>query len=403
MTRTPRRRTAAATIAGAIAASSLALASGPAAADPTTGPTAATEAAPSPGTVLAARADDHYAAELYKSGARVQHALYATRDQDGKPAAASAALITPGGTPPAGGFPVVAIGHPTTGVAAECGPTRTKDLSGSLEPLVLPLLRAGNAVTITDYIGMGDPAEIGQAKHKYVFGGTENAQAVLDSVRALRTVFPRTVDERRTVVLGSSQGGQTAARAADIAATYAPDVPLAGAVLGSPALDLTPIAGLLSDPKTMTVMQLGIAPYLAQSLENATAGSHPYTALINDDVRTASRACLGGSGTVGLAAAAALNSATGSLRLADPAAGEWINQRLTAERGLTKRTTTPVFIVRGEEDPLILPEWTARAVESARAAGNTITDTTHKGGHATSDETAPMLAAVNSLFKMGEN
>ena len=153
--------------------------------------------------------------------------VYRSVSFTGEPIAVSAIVLVPFGAPPAGGWPVIAWAHGTTGIVPKCGPSKLPD----------PLLRiagvnqaiAGRYVIIaTDYPGLG----VGPA-HPFLVGESEG-RAVLDSIRAVQAM-PEAHAGRRTALLGFSQGGHAVLWANQIAPHYAPELDLVGVAALAPA------------------------------------------------------------------------------------------------------------------------------------------------------------------------
>jgi pimeloyl-ACP methyl ester carboxylesterase len=153
----------------------------------------------------------------------------------------SALAAVPTGAPPSGGWPVVSIGHTTTGAARTCAPSL--DPFGAPTPagcnffdwMLRPFAEAGMVAVATDYRGLGTPGP-----HPYLAGELE-AMDLLDAARAVRRLEPRAGAE--TLLWGHSQGGQAAACAAEAAPTYAPELAVRGAVCAAPAVELVELLG----------------------------------------------------------------------------------------------------------------------------------------------------------------
>ncbi len=164
------------------------------------------------------------------AGATAYKVLYRSTKPDGTPIAVSGIVIIPAGTPPPGGWPIVAWAHPTTGVVPHCAPSLAlfvfQQMAGSRR-----LLENGYAIAATDYPGLGTPGP-----HPYLVGASE-ARAVIDSVRAARS-FPGLENSNRFAVWGHSQGGQAALFTGMIARTYAPELQLVGVAAAAPATEL---------------------------------------------------------------------------------------------------------------------------------------------------------------------
>src|SRR3984885_2709005 len=165
------------------------------------------------------------------AGATAYRVLYRSTKPDGTPIAVSGIVIVPAGHPPAGGWPIVAWAHPTTGVVPRCAPSLAlfvfQQMAGSRH-----LLETGYAIAATDYPGLGTPCP-----HPYLVGVSE-ARAVIDSVRAARS-FPGLENSTRYAVWGHSQGGQAALFTGMIAKSYAPELQLVGVATAAPATDLS--------------------------------------------------------------------------------------------------------------------------------------------------------------------
>jgi len=150
--------------------------------------------------------------------------LYGSTDGIGgkAPVAVSGAVFLPEGTPPTGGWPLVAWAHGTTGVADVCAPSWRERYP--YEAVYLSAwLTAGYAVVATDYQGLGTPGP-----HPYLATRPE-AYSVLDSVRAALRAFPTQL-ANRIVLAGFSQGAGAAFASAGLSREYAPELGVKGAV-----------------------------------------------------------------------------------------------------------------------------------------------------------------------------
>ena len=149
--------------------------------------------------------------------------LYTSTDgMDGKtPVVVSGAFFAPKGTPPEGGWPLIAWAHGTTGVADICAPSwQTRSFRD--QSYLDAWLDQGYAVVATDYQGLGTPGP-----HPYLATRPE-AYGVLDSIRAARQAFPDIAN--KVVIVGQSQGGGAAFATAGIAPDYAPELGIRGTV-----------------------------------------------------------------------------------------------------------------------------------------------------------------------------
>jgi pimeloyl-ACP methyl ester carboxylesterase len=159
---------------------------------------------------------------LAMAGEQFRILYSSTNGMDGKtPVAVSGAYFAPKGTPPAGGWPLVAWAHGTTGIADVCAPSWTARTKRDADYLNTWLAQ-GYAIVATDYQGLGTPGP-----HPYLAVRPE-AYSVLDSVRAALKGFPNIANQ--IVIIGQSQGGGAAFATAGIAPFYAPELHIRGTV-----------------------------------------------------------------------------------------------------------------------------------------------------------------------------
>lgn len=282
---------------------------------------------------------------------------------DGKPITVSASTFLPAGTPPPGGWTVVAIGHGTTGILPECAPSLSPNLSG-IAPLVAQFLAKGFAVTMADYEGLGEPGV-----HAYPNAGAAGRN-IIDSVRALRHLRPGAVSDRWLAV-GGSQGAGAVWGANEIAAAYAHDLHLLGVFAFAPPAafaDYVDIAsaGTLNPDQTAAyvwmLMSLGrgrpdfdLAPYRRGSVtRNWTKLSYctgPRAAERNDALR---------------------QIMPDELKPASPGAARRMKAILAAMELPKRRAAAPMLVLYGGRDAFLDPAWTARAVRQACRLGSQV-------------------------------
>ncbi len=160
-----------------------------------------------PGALLREAAFDGYA---IPQGARAIRILYHSLDANNQDVATSGVVLIPAGRPPAGGWPVIAWAHGTSGVARQCAPSLQKDLVYGEEGLI-PMVRAGFAVVATDYHGLGT-----KGPHQYV-NKLAQARDVIYSIPAARSAVPSLA--RKWTAIGHSQGGIAMWGVAELQAT----------------------------------------------------------------------------------------------------------------------------------------------------------------------------------------
>jgi pimeloyl-ACP methyl ester carboxylesterase len=185
------------------------------------------------------------------AGAQAYRVLYRSTGLSGEPIAVSGVIVVPPGAAPAGGRPIVAWAHPTTGVVPHCAPSLALFVFQQMAGL-RQLIEQGAVVAATDYPGLGTAGP-----HPYLVGDSE-ARAVIDSVRAARNL-PGVGGGNDFAVWGHSQGGQASLYAGLIARSYAPELRLVGVAAAAPATSLVTLMGddfKTSGGKNLTAMTL---------------------------------------------------------------------------------------------------------------------------------------------------
>lgn len=144
---------------------------------------------------------------------RAVRTAYGTLDQHGEAAIATSATFLPHGTPPPGGWPVIAWAHGTTGLGDDCAPS-THPRSERDAAYLGHWLRQGYAVVAADYVGLGTPGLLSY------LNGSSTARGIVDSVVAARAEGLPLAPQ--WALVGQSQGAgaalNTAVRATDIGA-----------------------------------------------------------------------------------------------------------------------------------------------------------------------------------------
>jgi dienelactone hydrolase len=170
------------------------------------------------------------------NAARGVRVLYTSTDGvDGKTIVpVSGAIYFPTGTAPAGGWPVIAWAHGTTGIGDVCAPSWMERGRRDTDYLNAWLAQ-GYAVVASDYQGLGTPGG-----HPWMTVRPEG-WSVLDSVRSALRAFPQLANS--IVIVGQSQGAHAALSAAGLAGEYAPTLTIRGTVAtgvgGSPPQSLS--------------------------------------------------------------------------------------------------------------------------------------------------------------------
>ncbi|MBF6543422.1 lipase family protein [Nocardia brasiliensis] len=162
--------------------------------------------------------------------------LYRTCDLHGVPEVAVTTVLLPWGADPAAARPLVSFQCAIDAVASKCLPSyalrRGARAAGAIPQLELPLIAAaltrGWAVSVPDHGGTA--GRFGVAR--------EPGYRALDGIRAALAFAPLGLGPSTPVALwGYSGGGLATAWAAELAAEYAPELELVGAVAASPVGD----------------------------------------------------------------------------------------------------------------------------------------------------------------------
>lgn len=199
----------------------------------------------------------------------VTRVLYKSTNRAGKAVAVSGTVFVPK-TPwlGLGKRPIIGYGVGTQGMADRCAPSRQFAEGFEYEGMFIEgLLLRGYAVAMTDYEGLGTAGT-----HTYM-DRVSQGRAVLDVVRAAQKLPNSGLTADNPVGLtGYSQGGGSTASAAELAATYAPELKIKGAAVGAVPANLAAVAKFL-DGSMWSVFGLYAAVGLAASYN---VDSSPY-------------------------------------------------------------------------------------------------------------------------------
>jgi hypothetical protein len=179
---------------------------------------------------------------------RAWQVQYISTDVAGEPVTVVGTVAVPEAPWTKGGSrPVVAFNPGTLGLGPQCAFSKQIAETPQDQPEsgnIASFLKAGYAVAATDGIGYMD----GQV-HTYVVGGN-SGHALLDMVRAAFRVPGAGLDPTTKVgISGYSEGGFASLWAAQLAASYAPELAVVGAAAGGVPGDLRVVAdGLNGKP-----------------------------------------------------------------------------------------------------------------------------------------------------------
>ncbi|WP_230595524.1 lipase family protein [Rhodococcoides fascians] len=327
-----------------------------------------------PGSLISAEPIEDIAVDITELGAAATRVVYrSTSGVTGEPTDVSGTVVIPGGVAPEGGWPVVSFGHGTTGVLNNCGPSEYVNLLGSA-PIVAALVLNGYAVTMTDYQGLGLDGNY----HPYLDSKTFGYN-MIDAVRAARNFLPTL--STRWAAYGVSLGGMAAWAASDRNAEYGGGLELVGTAAIVPVSDMAGLADAAASG-TLTRAQYPLLMYALHGL----AITHPEMNL--DDYRSGlarerwddfMQCVPPGSDQVPELVARLQAS---DLRPVDQQATDRLRGWLADMALPTQKSTSPLLVMYGSEDDLILESWTEKALSRACDAGDVVEYELHSGeGH----------------------
>lgn len=316
-----------------------------------------------PGTLVSAMTMPEFDRSSEGEGMRAARVVYrSTSGDSGAPTVVSGSVFSPLGTPPAGGWPIVAFGHGSLGIDEPCAPSLSGTLLGTMD-IVSKLIQAGYAVAFADYQGLGAPGN-----HPYLDARTAGLN-VIDAVRALHHTFPDMSD--KWAMLGGSQGGGAVWAADEQVATYAPDALPVGAVAMAPAADVTGLVDT-AQAQSLTREQQAALALIVESL----ARLHPDlnradyrhgVAAQKWDVLTA---CSGAA--VHDRKAVIDELGTGDVKPSTPEAADRLRGYLQQWALPQQRLAAPLLVLYGGKDEYIDPAWTTAAIARACEIGGSL-------------------------------
>ncbi len=295
------------------------------------------------------------------AGSVAWRVMYRSTDARGDDVVTSAVVVAPNGSGPDPERPVLSWGHPTTGAAPRCAPSRGVDPFVLIEGLV-GFVDAGYTVVAADYPGMGV-----EGPSSYLIGATAG-HAVLDAVRAAQAI-PAAGAGDDLLLWGHSQGGQAVLFAAQEVAEYAPELDLHGVAVAAPAAQLAELLGDDIDALSgVTIGSYALSAY-ADFYGPDTPGAELSSVLTEPAQRSIgamSRLCLFGQQH-------ALHA------LARPLVGDFLTEDLATtapwDELLAENTPggapidVPVLVTQGLADQLVVPSTTDEFVSRICAAG----------------------------------
>ncbi|MDN4616308.1 alpha/beta fold hydrolase [Leifsonia sp. F6_8S_P_1B] len=293
-------------------------------------------------------------------GATAWRILFRSTDLRGDAVLNSGMLVVPDGPAPDDGRTIVSWGHPTTGSAEKCAPSRSVDPYLWMEGLP-SLLKQGYAVVSTDYTGMGVPGP-----DSYLIGATEGRN-VLDAARAARGFLGDAASDR-VLLWGHSQGGQAVLFAAQLSREYAPELDVRAVAVAAPATDLAAL--LRADIGDVSGVSIGSYAFAAYS----EVYDAPLDSILTPEAEAALPAM---NGFCLITQNAALHKVAqplvGRFVTADPGATQPWADLLAANTPGTSALPMPLLVAQGRADQLVRPAATSAFVEREKRLGTAVT------------------------------
>jgi alpha-beta hydrolase superfamily lysophospholipase len=321
-----------------------------------------------PGAIIAATdlaSADPWLESATSLSKRITYASLSGIDDSGKHVTGS--VFVPKGRPPQRGWPIVVFGHTTTGSLPECAPSLSPTLLGA-SATVEGLVRAGYVVAVPDYQGLGN-AGTDTTYHPYL-DSTTAGYNMIDAVRATRKLVPDASAD--WVALGTSQGGQAAWAANELAGNKGWGLRFLGSASVSPTADLNGLADAAAAGELTQQQQLALQAFLA-ALKNEYGNDvnlDDYRRGIVQQKWDVLSSCQGQTSEQRAEVAAQITP--DDLRPSNPTA-------VATLRGYLEKTTlpqgpaaAPMLVIYGGKDSLIPPSWTDRALDRACRMGDVI-------------------------------
>lgn len=294
--------------------------------------------------------------------ARAWRIMYRTTDSTGQIVVSTGIVVSPL-APASDARTVLAWGHPTTGTAADCAPSRSFDPFIGIEGMRFMLDR-GYVIAATDYVGMGT-----EGPDSYLVGTTAG-NAMLDAVRAAESLSDAQAGTD-VVLWGHSQGGQAALFAAQLAPTYAPELTVQAVAVAAPAADLTALMGdHLDDVSGVTIGSYAFNAFSQIYSDQGATLESILTPEAQALLPQMNRLCL-------------LTNISELHRIADPVVGNFVTANpntvepwadLLAENSAGGTPfTAPLFVAQGLSDELVVPAATEKFVALETQQGMDVT------------------------------
>ena len=299
--------------------------------------------------------------------------------------------------------PVAVWGHPTTGIAPTCAPSRQKvpdaNIAGAQQ-----LIDSGWIVAAPDYEGLGID---GLGPHPYMVGDSLG-HSMLDIVRVIADL-PDANSADQFAAYGHSEGGQAALFAGQLAPLYAPELHLTAVAAMAPSGELDQI--FREDHSTVTGALLG--GYLGGSWSKWFAGENqnlpPDQGFSSESLfdraswrladSIAAACSVGEPSVLPLWGQIASALDAGTFWRRNPGIDAPWAQRLAENSAGQAPIASPVLLTVGTADDIVSPAAVAATEARYRANGTEVTMRTFAGG----DHMSGVSLALLDVLRFIEN
>lgn len=286
-------------------------------------------------------------------GVKSWKVLYKSSKINGASTPVTGTVIVPTATWTGGGSrPIVTYALGTQGVAKKCAGSKQLETGTEYEIAnIVAALKRGYAVVITDYDGYTTGS-----KPSYIVAGNEG-RAVLDIVRAADDIPNVGISATNSplAIWGYSQGGQAAASAGELEASYAPELRTIGVAAGGVPANLRETASYLDGANGSAFLLLavyGLSQQYPAALPLATLANAQGQTVLADSENICTFEGLFKYMNKSISQYTVGNKSMNQL-LADPAIGAAVD----AQKLGTKKIPVHTFLYHGEADEFIpLPQ-----------------------------------------------
>ncbi len=310
----------------------------------------------------------------YPTGSVAYQFIYRSQLESGASVPVSGTVIVP----PTSATGIISLSTGTVGLADKIGDTDSCAPSAGLPTgsafvsgVAAAYVNDGYAVAVTDYQGLRTPGN-----HLYLNGPAEG-KAMIDVARAARKIPGAGLSGKKTLFTGYSQGGHATLWAAQLKGSYAPELPVVGAVSGAAPVDIDAVRQTISG-----ALASGLMSYVITSLNNAYPELGLYGKLSSSGQSFVNDLSVKCSPSMALTLSGQFRTwdnlwKTGQNPLSDPA----FNARV-AQNGVPATTpTVPLFMFHGDNDGIVPIGPDQALANSWIAQGANVTWQTVSGSH----------------------